>query len=272
MDEKTLKRLLRAEGAEADRPGRSCPDAALLSAYVEHGISDEKRTAVEAHLADCEACLGQVAFLVREPADPAAPVAPRAVARARDLIAPAPRLWRPLVLRWGSAVAGAACVVTIAILIVRLPSEPQTPAAMPAAHAASAGPAQPAGAQMAPPAATAPLVASRPSPAAPPPTVRNSATALHVFSVASPAENATPARQDLEFRWQPVPGSLYYEINVVTDDGTVVWQARVEGAKARPPNEARFEARTKYFVWVRAHLVGGETVKSAAVSFQIADR
>jgi hypothetical protein len=95
---------------------------------------------------------------------------------------------------------------------------------------------------------------------------------MNAPSVVAPAENATVARQDLEFRWQPVAGSVYYEINVVTEDGTVVWQARLEGTKTRLPDAPRLEARTKYFVWVRAHLVGGETVKSPAVSFHLADR
>ena len=116
MDEKTLTRLLRAEGAEAERPGRGCSDEAQLSAYVEHGIPEEQRAKVEAHLADCEACLGQIAFLARQPAElaePATSVPPGAVARARDLVALPPSPWRPFVLRWGTALAGVACVVLV---------------------------------------------------------------------------------------------------------------------------------------------------------------
>ena len=86
----------------------------------------------------------------------------------------------------------------------------------------------------------------------------------------SPAEAATLARKDLEFRWHAVPGSLYYEIDLVTDDGTSVWHSRVEGTSARPPDGAKFDAGAKYFVWIKAFLSSGETVKSAAVSFHIA--
>jgi len=60
------------------------------------------------------------------------------------------------------------------------------------------------------------------------------------------------------------------QIDLVTDDGTSVWHSRVEGTSARPPDSAKLDAGAKYFVWVKAFLSGGETVKSAAVSFRIA--
>jgi hypothetical protein len=103
-----------------------------------------------------------------------------------------------------------------------------------------------------------------------PPTVRNSAPAVRTLSVAFPAEAETLARKDLEFRWHAIPGSLYYEIDLVTDEGTSVWHSRVEGTSARPPDGAKLDAGPKYFVWVKAFLSGGETVKSAAVSFHVA--
>jgi hypothetical protein len=278
MDEKTLTRLLRAEGAEAGQPGWRCPDEALLSAYVEHGIPDDKRRQLESHLADCEACLGQVAFLARQPAELAesATAVPRgAVARARDLVARTPSFWRPLVLRWAPAVAGIAYAVFVLVAVFKPVAEPQAPAALPGHRAASAGSAQPTAEQVVAPSVAAPQVAGRTpraeqSATAPRPTVRTSVPAATGPMVVAPAEDATLARHDLEFRWQAVPGSLHYEIDVVTADGTSVWHSRVEGTSARPPDIAKLDAGAKYFVWVKAFLSGGETVKSAAVSFRIA--
>jgi hypothetical protein len=284
MDEKTLKRLLRAEGAEAERPGRNCPDEALLSAYVERGIPDEKRATVEAHVADCEACLGQVAFLARQPAEAPAAVMPGPVARARDLVASPPSFWRPLVLRWGTAAAGIACVVLVVVAVLRPGGATQAPATAPAADVVSVprplaasrqapadGITPPAASRQPPADVVVPPAASRQPPAgSSSPTVRNSAPSAHTLSVVSPAENATLSRRDLEFRWQAVPGSLYYEISVMTDEGTVVWQTRVEGTSTRLPDGQRLEAGARYFVRVRAHLAGGETIKSAAVSFHLA--
>ena len=278
-----------SRGGEAEQPGRGCPDEALLSAYVEHGIPEEKRAKVEAHLADCEACLGQVAFLARQPAElaePATSVPPGAVARARDLVALPPSPWRPFVLRWGTALAGVACVVLVVVGVLRQGPAMQAPATTPPADVVSV-PRPPAGVtvpqaasrepqadRISPPAGvTVPQAASRRPPAGaakPAPTVRNSAPAVRTLSVVFPAEAATLVRKDLEFRWQAVPGSLYYEIDLVTDEGTSVWRSRVEGTSARPPEGAKLDAGAKYFVWVKAFLSGGETVKSAAVSFHIA--
>lgn len=291
MDEKTLRRLLRAEGADAEQPGRGCPDAAQLSAYVEHGISEGQRAQVEAHLADCEACLGQVAFLASQPAEPAASVAPGAVARARDLVALPSSPWRPFVLRWRTALAGVACVVLIVVGVLRQGPAVQAPATTPVSDAAAVAPspsvpeqpaASPLGVDRGDPERAprpgsgrveGPPAVSRKPPAGavkPAPTVRNSASAVRTLSVVSPTESATPARKDLEFRWHAVAGSLYYEIDLVTEDGTSVWHSRVEGTSARPPDGAKLDAGAKYFVWVKAFLSGGETVKSAAVSFHIA--
>ncbi len=273
MDEKTLKRLLRAEGTEAERPGRRCPDEALLSAYADHRIPDDKRATLEAHLADCEACLGQVAFLARRPAEDAAPVMPGAMARARDFVAPAPKRWRQLVLRWGATAACMASVVLVVIAVLRPGATPQAPTAKPGLPAASASPAQAAPEPVAAPSVAAPQVARRPSQAVPsPPTVRNSAPSANALSVVAPPENATLSRKDLEFRWQGVQGSLYYEISLMTDEGTVVWQGRADGTSARLPDGQRLEAGARYFVRVRAHLAGGETIKSAAVSFHLKGR
>ena len=75
--------------------------------------------------------------------------------------------------------------------------------------------------------------------------------------------------EQLDIRWRRVPSATYYEIHIVTEDGTVVWIGKMEGTRARPPDLAGLEAGKKYFVWVRAHLSGGGTVKSPAVSFHI---
>ena len=291
MDEKTLKRLLRAEGAEAERPGRNCPDEALLSAYVERGIPDEKRATVEAHVADCEACLGQVAFLARQPAEAPAAVMPGPVARARDLVASPPSFWRPLVLRWGPAAAGIACVVLVVVAVLRPGGATQAPATAPAADVVSVprplaasrqapadGITPPAASRQPPADVVVPPAASRQPPAgvtAPPagsssPTARRSTSAALTLAVLFPAEAETLARKNLEFRWQAVPGTLYYELTLMTEDGTVVWQTRVEGTSTRLPDGQRLEAGARYFVRVRAHLAGGETIKSAAVSFHLA--
>ena len=78
--------------------------------------------------------------------------------------------------------------------------------------------------------------------------------------------------RDPEFRWQAVPGSIYDELSLVREDSNVVWQSRVEGTLARLPASVTLQSGTAYFVWVRAYLAGGATLKSAAVPFRVGTR
>jgi hypothetical protein len=93
------------------------------------------------------------------------------------------------------------------------------------------------------------------------------------FHLLFPAENATLSPHDLKLQWNAIPGAAYYEAQVMTDEGNVAWSARTGTTSVRLPGDGTsLQAGKKYFVWIRAYLAGGGTVKSAAVSFHIADR
>jgi len=93
------------------------------------------------------------------------------------------------------------------------------------------------------------------------------------FHLLFPAENAALSPQDLKLQWSAIPGAAYYEAQVMTDEGDVAWSARTGSTSVRLPSDgASLRAGKKYFVWIRAYLAGGGTVKSAAVSFHIADQ
>ena len=106
-----LDRLLRATlGRDSAAPPGVCPDAGMLAALVEGGVSAEERAAVEPHLAACGRCQETLAAMDLEvPASSQAP-AP-AVARKR------PWLWRGH-LHWLIPVAAAS------MLVVYLASKP----------------------------------------------------------------------------------------------------------------------------------------------------
>lgn len=267
MDEKELTRMLRAQERSGDRAGWRCPGEAHLAAYVEHRLPATDQARIEAHLADCEACLGQVAFLIRPPADAAGAVAPQVLSRARDLVPPARPFWAVPLMRWGAMTAAAACVV-LAVGLFRLQA-PQAPPVEPPAPAAPAAivpaPSLPAPVPATPAAARQPAL--RPAPA-----VRNSMGAPMAFHLLFPAENATLSPRDLTLQWSAIAGATYYEAQVMTEEGNVAWSARTGTTSVRlPGDDASLQAGKKYFVWIRAYLSGGGTVKSAAVSFHIAD-
>jgi hypothetical protein len=271
MDEKELRRLLRAQGKAAGEPGKRCPGETEIAAYVEQRLPAKDEARIESHLADCDACLEQVMLLVRPPAAEPASVAPQLLSRARDLAAEQKAAWHAPVLRWGAV---AATLVLVAVVLNR---QVRAPGVLPVPPAPAPNLPAPSATLPAPPAATqpAPQVAAQPAPApqplAPPPqsAVRNSIAKPLQLELQFPSENATLSIGQLEFRWTVVPAATYYEVQLVTDDGAVVWIGKVEGTRARPPDAVRLEAGRKYFVWIKAYLAGGGTLKSATVSFFI---
>lgn len=271
MDENELTRMLLAQRSAGDRAGWRCPDEAHLAAYVDHRLPATEQARIEAHLADCRACLDQVAFLIQPPADAAGAVASQVLFRARDLVLPARSFWAVPLMRWGTVTAAAACVV-VAVGLFRLEAPPAPPVP-PAESPAPAGPAAVA------PAPSLPAEVPAPPAAAPQPAprsaraVRNAAGTAPAFHLLSPSEDATLSPRDLKLQWNDVPGAAYYEAQVMTEEGNVAWSARADTTSVRLPGDgASLQAGRKYFVWVRAYLTGGGTVKSAAVSFHIATR
>jgi anti-sigma factor RsiW len=264
MDERDLKRLLRAGRPSTGRRRWRCPDATRLAAYVEHRLSAAESVMVEAHLAGCPACLDQVVFLVRQPVAGHDPVAAELLSRAVDLVPDRSRLWPALVPRWAGVAVATVCFLLVVTIELRQPGTPallETPPAPIGAPSHAAAAAAPGG-----PAATA---VHAPPPAAPPATVRKSAPGTLALRLVRPVEGATLSPHGPEFRWQPVPRTTFYEVQVLSEEGDVVWQTKVETTAARLPSGHRLRAGTKYFVWVRAHLSSGGSVRSAAVSFRV---
>jgi hypothetical protein len=96
-------RALRA-AARRGRDAGVCPDAAILAAYADNGLSPAEREQVEAHSADCASCLQHLALLGAvsvERGDPAEPA----------------RSWLG---RWGWLVPVATAVLVVAVWI-RMP-------------------------------------------------------------------------------------------------------------------------------------------------------
>lgn len=83
-----------------------------------------------------------------------------------------------------------------------------------------------------------------------------------------PREGSVLPHSEVEFRWKSVRGSHFYEIRVVTAEGDVVWEGRVETTRARLPDNIELVPGREYFVSVRAYLPEGKTLKSPTVRFR----
>ena len=84
-------------------------------------------------------------------------------------------------------------------------------------------------------------------------------------------EGSVIARETVEFSWKEAERSLFYEVSIVTSEGDRVWEGRFEETYAQLPADVRLIAGRKYFVWIRAYLPEGKTVKSSTVGFEVSE-
>ena len=255
MNEQDLLRLLRSRKTGEGKLGWHCPDEADLAAYADARLADDARRRIEAHLADCAFCLDQVAFLLRPEESTAPEVPPGLLARARELGAEGKEArWRAE-WRWSAAAAAAACVVLGAIVWLRQPPPPLAPSGR--------GPA--------PLVEVAPAPAAIAVPSAPPRVVRNGQRASVALRLLFPREGATLPREGFDFRWTEVRGCLFYEIRLMTGEGDLLWEGRIEATQARIPANVQLTPGGKYFISVHAYLPEGKTLPATVVGFRVAE-
>ena len=255
MTEKELATLLQARGAERSKRTWRCPDEARLAAYADNQLADRARHGLEDHLADCEFCRGQLAFLVRvEGTEPVGQVPSQLLTGARELGAEEGySFWVPT-LRWGTAVAATASLALGAALWLNQPEisvSPPSPPEGPSPESLAAPPPIP------------------PAPAEPLPSVRSRQPEPVAPELLFPAEGSVVRAGHIDFQWRGMPRTLFYEIRVVTAEGDLVWRGRAEATRVQLPPDVQLAAGQKYFVWVRAYLPEGKTAKSAVVGFNV---
>jgi hypothetical protein len=191
MADPNFERSLRA-AARRGRPAGDHPDAALLAAYVDRGLTDAERAALEAHVSGCAECMERLASLgsVNAPEESALPAIE----------------WSPreLLTRWGWLVPVATVVLLVAIWI-RQPVSPQSSASVPAAA--------PAGSQAPVPAGSTPpsAAADQKTPAQQETTAQKKADELHdtARQVTAAKAKDTTARPQLQA--QPLEGAAQGE-------------------------------------------------------------
>jgi anti-sigma factor RsiW len=234
MTDEDLERLLSSKGQPGKRRAWRCPDEVTLAAFVDGRLPERARSRVEGHVADCETCLQHVAAALRAREIPPPEVPAGLLARARELAESPARA--PLVSTWRwVTVSAAAVLVLVAAIHVWQPRTAPAPGTSPAEVRSVPG-----------------------QPAAP--------------EIFSPVEGSIVGRKQTEFRWRSVAGAVYYEIQLVTAEGDVVWQERTGETGARLPATVPIAPGQDVYVWVRAHLLDGSTLKSDPVAFTLDDK
>lgn len=221
-----------------EEAGGSCLDADALAAFVDGCLDDARRAVVVEHLAGCHECLAATTALLRlsEEETPQAHRIP--VGRVLELSRkkpPAAAVWG----RWQTVLPAAAAILLVLGALVLRQSWPTS----------GGGPlsGEETRQQRSLPASD--------SDAAP--------------KIELPADGAVVDADRLELVWRASPSALFYEVEVLSEDGDIIWHARMEGTRTRLPAETRLRAG-HYFVWVRAHLPDGKTSRSPAQTFEVA--
>jgi hypothetical protein len=105
-----------------------------------------------------------------------------------------------------------------------------------------------------------------------PPPVRGADLDLQSPTLAHPQEGDVIDAGSTDLRWAAVPQAVFYRVSITTSTGDLVWEAQVEDPRVRIPTDAGLEPGRQCYVWVEAHLQGGEVVTSPVVGFQVAPR
>jgi len=249
MNTDELKSLLKQSAETVERqPG--CPDDYTLASYIDGGLSERDHGRFELHLADCAYCTERVGALGRtREAETTVQVPELLRARSGKLVnAPGtknapinPALWRKAP-RWAAA---AVVVLAIGVLSQLYSPSPNVQEASPSIET----PGQPAGIRE----------------------TRNMEPGAMGPSLLSPLEGMTIIPDDGLFNWTPVQDSLYYQLRIVSDEGDLVWQERVDGTQWALPSGLSLSPGAEYFVRVDAYLAEAKSLNSDYVLFRVGD-
>jgi len=236
MTEDRLIEMLGRDGSGDAARGPSCPGDAELASYLDGVLERDESRHIESHLAECRRCRSAAAAVVRVQAEvetlESAP--DLLLARAEKLIRSNPkRKFR------GAAAWAAAATVVLALGLVAIMRSPVTDRAGESMN----------------------------------PTTRQSRFIEHppiVPKISLPAEDALVSARGLSVHWTDVPGTRYYELRIVDDDGDVVLKERVTGTVWSPTADLALKPGADYFVRVDAYLDDAKPISSEHVMFQVA--
>jgi hypothetical protein len=273
--ESEIKRLLGVQKQTGAR-GRHCPDELQLAAFIAKRLDRSAHAAVEFHLADCDFCLSELAFLTQsEDSENLVQVPFPLLSRARDIVAKGPKPGLNWGWRWAAPLAAVICLILIAVVVVLqlrrretvstsgpLIAQQNQPSPITSPEFVSAPPAPlPSGTGL--PTAAPKTQPNRPA------EVRSTSSQELTPKLLAPREGAAVRAKDLELRWQPVADALFYEVRLLSVTGDVVLSQQTENTSLKPGTGATLVPGTKYFVVVSAHLREGKTQKSRVVGFRL---
>ena len=100
-------------------------------------------------------------------------------------------------------------------------------------------------------------------------TTRNLDSQIAAPEILAPTSGFIGERDGLLIRWTDVPGTLYYEIRVVSDVGNLVTAQRVDGTEWAISRDLNLESGREYFIRVDAYLTDAKPISSQFIPFSL---
>lgn len=102
-------------------------------------------------------------------------------------------------------------------------------------------------------------------------TTRNIGSRTGAPEILAPSSGVISSRDGFVIRWTEVPGSLYYEVRIVTDAGDLVREQRVEGTEWTIGHDLNLKAGREYYLRVDAYLSDAKSISSQHIPFKVQD-
>ncbi len=234
--------ILRSHAFSGDAGNRECLDEIRCSRLIDGQLTEPEREAIVEHLANCRNCLDLVAGVMQLQSDDVATVPATLVAAALALRPEQQPIQAYSRDRWQTKLAVAASLILVVGALVW-----QYEGIMDLRPTNGS---------------TQPTIEEGPD-------VRISPHDQERLNIISPTDQSNIDPENIDMQWSPVDRSVFYEIQLLTDDGDVVWQGRTEHTSMQLPQDLRFDSAGGYYLWVKAHLSDGKTIKSKVVFIRL---
>lgn len=238
MNIRQIMALLRTYSETGREAPANCLEPRRIAAYHDAQLGQIDRASVERHLARCDRCLGQLAALSRasEVPEEEFPVPDTLTARAQALVASPAASARKAHWRMAVPLAAAAMLLLAINLVGEFPPTSRV------------GPED---------------IDSRQT--------RNNDRSLLQPRLLAPAEGSAVMPSAQVFHWTEVPGTLFYDVRLVSLDGDLLLRERVAGTRWVIPDNLSLEPGEEYFVRVDAYLNDAKYLSSEHRVFRVGD-
>ena len=237
MNHEQITERIRNLRTQPAASGPACPDEHQVAAAIDGELNWDDRDAFDQHVANCDYCITRIGSLnglraveVVEEVPDITLARARRLAKRTGTIQHAPR--------WAAA---AVVVLAMVFTFGKYSNDniaPESPASL------------------LPPVATVPQS-------------RNIDPDALRPRILAPHEGAVIDAGKTLFRWTEIPGSLYYDIRIITGEGDMVWQDRINDTEWALPGHFELEPGAQYYVRVDAYLAEAKSVSSRHLLFTV---